>query len=105
MNSPAAELPGEDIVKRGLADLAAGCESIPALLVQVARPRLQRLGVHVPPVAEHSALSAEIRLYRGLRRDHQRDAYSRYNALLRLITSYARALEHQQQSQRRQIIR
>jgi hypothetical protein len=36
--------PGEDLIHQGLIDLAAGEESIPALLVAIGAPRLRRLG-------------------------------------------------------------
>ena len=56
-------LPGEDLVERGIADLACGVESVEALLVSIGAPRLTRLGFTVSsplPSAEH-------RLYELLR--------------------------------------
>lgn len=40
--------PGGDLVEEGLADLARGEETIPALLVAIGAPRLRRLGLDVP---------------------------------------------------------
>lgn len=49
--------PGGDLVQEGLADLARGVETIPALLVLIGAPRLRRLGLAVPktdiPIPEH----------------------------------------------------
>src|SRR5205085_11934366 len=41
-------LPGEDLIRRGLADLSAGVESAEALLVSIGAPRLAGLGLVVP---------------------------------------------------------
>jgi hypothetical protein len=81
-------LPGEDLVTRGLADLHGGIESDAALLVSIGAPRLRQLGIEVPaplPDAEH-------RLYGRLAADGPDAAHSRYNALVRRLVSYERAL-------------
>lgn len=41
-------LPGAEIVLAGLADLAAGRESVNASAVQAAAPRLRRVGLDAP---------------------------------------------------------
>jgi hypothetical protein len=81
-------LPGADIVTAGLRDLDAGIESIPGLLVSVGAPRLKRLGVAVSGAVS----DPEHRLYRLLSRDHGDAAHSRYNALVRRLVSFERAL-------------
>jgi hypothetical protein len=84
-----AHLPGGDLVAKGLEDLASGSETIEALLVSIAAPRLRKRGVLVPeplPDPEH-------RLYRQLAREDPDSAHSRYNALLRRLTSFESALE------------
>lgn len=43
-----AAFPGGDLVAEGIEDLAQGRETIPALLVSIGAPRLQRLGLPVP---------------------------------------------------------
>ena len=43
-----ADLPGYELVSEGLDDLAAGRESVSALLVAMAAPRLRALGIDVP---------------------------------------------------------
>ncbi len=81
--------PGEDLVEAGLRDLEQGVDSIPALLVSVGAPRLRQLGVRIPrviPCAEH-------RLYELLARHDPASAHSRYNALIRRLVSFERALE------------
>jgi hypothetical protein len=84
-----ALLPGADLVEQGLADLARGLESVPALLVSIGAPRLRRLGLRVPP----SPFDApERRLYQHLAEDDPDAAHSRYNALVRRLVSYERAL-------------
>ncbi len=84
-----AKLPGEELVTKGLADLGAEIESIEALLVSIGAARLAELGLHVPrprPSPEH-------RLYELLREDDPDGAHSRYNALVRRLVSFERALE------------
>ena len=61
-----AGLPGADLVREGLADVAAGRRTIPACLIAIGSPRLQQAGG---------------------------DAYSRYNALLRELSSFESALD------------
>jgi len=81
-------LPGEDLVNAGLADLTTGVESDAALLVSIGAPRLRRLGVKVPVALSHP----EHRLYARLAVAGSNAAHSRYNALLRRLVSYERAL-------------
>jgi hypothetical protein len=83
-----AGLPGADLVERGLADLTAGRVSIEALLASVGAPRLQMLGVDVSRPLDHP----EHRLYELLSRDAGDAAHSRYNALIRRLVSFERAL-------------
>ena len=80
-------LPGGDLVEAGLADLARGIESVPALLVSIGSPRLTTLGFDVPnPIA-----NPERRLYDLLAQEDQDAAHSRYNALVRRLVSFERA--------------
>lgn len=88
MRAMRQELPGHDLIQQGLADLAAGTETAPALLVSIGAPRLRRLGIAVPdpfPAGEH-------RLYAWLSRTDPDSAHSRYNALIRRLVSFERAL-------------
>ncbi len=82
-------LPGGDLVTKGLEDLASGRETIEALLVSIAAPRLRQRGVLVPePLPD-----PERRLYERLAEEDADSAHSRYNALLRRLTSFESALE------------
>jgi hypothetical protein len=86
------ELPGGEILHDGLRDLAQGTESVPALLVRIAEPRLTQLGVEVPEQRTQAGPADEIRLYRLLRA-RSADAYGEYNAWLRSLASLCHALE------------
>jgi hypothetical protein len=83
------QLPGEDLIRRGLDDLAAGVESVESLLVSIGAPRLTGLGVTV----ENPFPSPEHRLYKLLSKEEPVSAHSRYNALIRRLVSYERAAE------------
>ena len=84
-----AALPGEELVKQGLADLASGKVSSSALLVSIGATRLRSSGLPVPD----ALTDADHRLYELLAAEFGDDAHSRYNALLRRLVSYERALE------------
>lgn len=76
------------MIAKGLDDLAHGRETAAAFLVASGRPRLERLGFSVPAIA-----APEQRLYELLARSDSDSAHSRYNALLRQLTSFERAAE------------
>lgn len=81
------QLPGAELVARGIADLSASRETREALLVSIGAPRLRSLGIEVPaaiPEPEH-------RLYALLARDDADAAHGRYNALVRRLVSFERA--------------
>jgi len=87
--STLGDLPGADLVGRGVADLEREVESIESLLVSIGAPRLARLGfeLHDPiPSPEH-------RLYALLSAEDPDAAHSRYNALIRRLVSFERAAE------------
>jgi hypothetical protein len=82
-------LPGGDLVAVGLRDLEEGRETVEALLVSIAAPRLRDAGLVVPnPLGD-----AEHRLYESLAGADADSAHSRYNALLRRLISFESALE------------
>jgi len=83
-------LPGGELIREGLRDLAAGRESAAALLVAVGAPRLRRAGLPIPALTFDDA---EHRLYEFLARAHADSAHSRYNALIRRLVSFERACE------------
>ncbi|MEA2326805.1 MAG: hypothetical protein QOE68_1764 [Thermoanaerobaculia bacterium] len=83
-------LPGSDLIRQGLRDLAADTESIESLLVLVGAPRLRRLGFDVP---DDTPYLPEDRLYSKLAEEDSDTAHSRYNALIRRLVSFERAAE------------
>jgi len=85
-------LPGADRVRKGLEDRAAGRRTVEALLVSVATGRLRDLGLE-PAVWEHRlpADGAELALYAAICESGCDDPYSRYNALLRELSSFLEA--------------
>ncbi len=84
-------LPGEKLVRRGLADFQSGLCTIPSCLVRIARPRLSRAGLM--PQSVHGQFSEpELQLY-DLLKLQGGDAYSHYNALLRELVSFENALD------------
>jgi hypothetical protein len=83
-------LPGADLIRKGLSDLAGGVESIEALLVLVGAPRLRRIGFDVP---DDTPFLPEDRLYAMLSAEDSDSAHSRYNALIRRLVSFERAAE------------
>ena len=88
------QLPGEELVAQGLADLAQDRETDFSLLVLIAAPRLRRLGIHIP---EHPLPQPyEHRLYSRLDQRLGDAAHSYYNSLIRRIVSYEHALEREQ---------
>lgn len=80
-------LPGADLIREGMRDLANGVESVPALLVLVGAPRLRDLGFEVQDTPDFP----EDRLYAQLASMHGDGAHSQYNALIRRLVSFERA--------------
>ncbi|HXW08455.1 MAG TPA: hypothetical protein VD833_24710 [Vicinamibacterales bacterium] len=81
--------PGADLVERGLQDLARRTETVEALLVSIGAPRLRHLGI----VVTDPFPDPERRLYERLAAEDQDSAHSRYNALIRRLVSFERAVE------------
>lgn len=81
--------PGGDLIREGIADLKARVESPMALLVAIGRPRLRRLGIRLP---NQPFPSPELRLYQQLWRTDPDAAHARYNALIRRLVSFERAV-------------
>lgn len=90
------DLPGSELVERGLSDLQAGNLTPEGLLLAPATMRLRKLGVMVP----ESALDIqepEIALYHALGQrlaNRSEDPYNRYNSWRRELDSFVSALEH-----------
>jgi hypothetical protein len=81
--------PGGDLVAAGVRELAGGgAVGAAGLLVCIAAPRLRRLGIVVPP---GGPADPERALYARLAEENPDAAHGRYNALVRRVTSFARA--------------
>jgi hypothetical protein len=85
----AETLPGAGLVERGLEDLAGGVDSVEALLVSIGAARLRSVGI----VIERTIAKPEQRLYERLASDDPDSAHTRYNALIRRLVSFERAVE------------
>ena len=81
-------IPGAELIGKGLADLARNEETVESLLVSIGSPRLRTLGVSLGPAFDNP----EHRLYALLGREHGDNAHGQYNALVRLLVSYERAI-------------
>ena len=95
MNDLLKDLPGEELIRPGIADLAAGKLTVNACLAAIGGDLLHQAGF-LPEPAPRSGifpegLDIEIVLYRLLRQE-EGDAYSRYNSLMRRLVSLERAL-------------
>lgn len=93
-----SDLPGSQLVRRGLLDLHAHEVTPEGLLLAAAATRLRRLGV---PVSDWAAEIAdpEISLYQALCEQLDGagdDPYLRYNSWRRELDSFVSALEHRQ---------
>jgi hypothetical protein len=93
-----AGLPGESLVRQGLADLQSGRRTVSAYLASIAGTRLRHAGLFHDPDAALPP-EPELQLYRLLRSEGG-DAYSRYNALLRELVSFEQALDRRLNSAR-----
>jgi hypothetical protein len=87
-----SDLPGAELIKEGLLDQAQGRRTIASCLVEMAAPRLTKAGL-LPQGFQTPKEASELHLYRLLQPLENR-AYSRYNSLLRLLTSFEHALDH-----------
>jgi len=87
-------LPGEALVREGLADFQSGRCTIPACLVGMAQSRMRRAGL-ITGVVAGSFPEPERQLYRLLGQQGG-DTYSRYNALVRELVSFEQALDRRQ---------
>lgn len=86
------DVPGWELVGKGLADLRADRLSVEALLVASAADRLGGLGIDVPVSAVGVAAD---RLYRLVEAEvGEAAAHGRYNALRRRLASFLRSARH-----------
>ncbi|MCK9587857.1 MAG: hypothetical protein WC076_08720 [Terrimicrobiaceae bacterium] len=83
-------LPGEALIRKGLSDRHDTRLSVESCLVEIAAPRLVRAGILQQKMP---LMDAERTLYRLLSQSAG-NSYSRYNALLRELSSFEHALDH-----------
>jgi hypothetical protein len=83
-------LPGHELILKGLDDLENGRETPEALLVSIGADRLRRAGVAVP---QRTHPDPEHHLYAFLAGIDADSAHSKYNAMIRQLVSFERALE------------
>lgn len=93
------DAPAFDLVHAGIRDLAEGRPSAEAMLVSIAAPRLVLLGLRVPT----SLPQPEEQLFDRLVALHGDGAHARYNALIRQIVSFARAVPLAQRAHARDL--
>ena len=86
------DLPGADLVSAGIEALRRGEPTVEALLVMVGARRMRRAGLDVPSGLPLEGYP-EHALYAAVAATHPDDAHSRYNALVRRLVSFERALE------------
>ena len=82
-------LPGNDLIEMGVEDLRQQRQTIAALLVAIGAPKLRSLGMEIP---ENLPSSPEHRLYDLLSDSEPDSAHSKYNALIRRLVSFERAM-------------
>jgi hypothetical protein len=82
-------LPGNDLIEIGVDDLLHQRQTIAALLVAIGAPRLRSLGLEIP---EKLPSNPEHRLYDLLSDSEPDSAHSKYNALIRRLVSFERAM-------------
>ncbi len=86
------DLPGAELVLRGLEDLARKTLSAEALTLSIAATRLRRLGIEFPDEGMFPA-DRELALYALLCADGEDDPYFRFNSMRRALDSFVEALE------------
>jgi len=82
-------LPGSDLIASGIDDLQSQRETVAALLVAIGAPKLRSLGLEVP---QDLPSNPEHRLYDLLSATESDSAHSKYNALIRKLVSFERAI-------------
>ena len=84
-----SSIPANELIVAGIEDLRSRRETIAAFLVAIGAPKLRSLGLDIP---EHLPPNPEHRLYDLLASTGSDSAHSRYNALIKRLVSFERAL-------------
>jgi hypothetical protein len=82
-------LPASDLIEAGIRDLGEKRETVASLLVSIGAPKLRSLGISIP---DPLPLNPEHRLYDLLATANPNAAHSKYNALIRKLVSFERAI-------------
>ncbi len=85
-------LPAQDLIAAGIRDMQDRRETIASLLVLIGAPKLRSLGLDIPVSSDCFDPSPEHRLYDLLALDNPDSGHSRYNALIRKLVSFERAI-------------
>ena len=83
------DLPGADLIQKGIRDLREGRLTLESLLVSIGAHRIRDAGVDVP----RGLSTPEERLYALVAEAEGDDAHSQYNSLIRRLVSFEQALE------------
>jgi hypothetical protein len=84
--------PGGELIRQGILDIQAGQLTPCACLIKIGFPVISKAGLISPETKFTSNEEGELTLYRLLR-EEAGDAYSRYNALIRQLVSFERAIQ------------
>ncbi len=84
-----SSIPANELIVAGIEDLRSRRETMAAFLVAIGAPKLRSLGLDIP---ENLPSNPEHRLYDLLATTEPDSAHSRYNALIRRLVSFERAL-------------
>lgn len=87
-----ASLPGYELIVDRIDDLRNQRETVAALLLAIGAPKLLKLGIELP---DELPANPEHRLYDLLSAIHSDSAHSKYNALIRRLVSFERAVQIQ----------
>jgi hypothetical protein len=85
------KLPGAELVEQGMSDIREGRVTVFACLVWIGWPALKRGGIVTEDTNATPQRDAELTMYRLLKGEGG-DAFGRYNALLKRLVSFERAL-------------
>jgi hypothetical protein len=85
------QFPGGDLIKQGIIDCQEDRQTIFSCLIQIGFPTLSKMQILPREIQQSNQEDAELILYRILKSEVG-DAYSRYNALMRELLSFERAI-------------
>ena len=96
-------LPGEELIRPGLEDLAASRVTAETLLIEIAQSRLREAGLPIPAIPPASP-EAELRLYALLGKQYGLEAHYHYDALTQRLDKFCRFLEAANRARRMALV-